>query len=98
MSTPLRLWWKPYPLTFAMVALALCCVVFGQIASHRQITSSDPAGNGMATGFVQGFAEVGLQATAILVVLYLLIRWKAARIAFVGLLLILGFGMAILVR
>jgi hypothetical protein len=90
--------WKPAPLTYVMAALAGWCAVLRWLGFHRQVTSSDPAGNGMATGFVHGFAEVGLQATAILTALFVLIRWRPARIACVTSLLVLSLGMIILVR
>lgn len=37
------------PLTYAMAALSVWCFMLGRIGLHRQVTSSDPAGNGMAT-------------------------------------------------
>jgi hypothetical protein len=52
----------------------------------------------MATGFVRGFAEAGLQCTVALMGLYLLIRWRPARYAFVALLLLLSCALLILVR
>jgi hypothetical protein len=91
-------WWRPRPLTFAMLALAGWCVILGWIAMHRQVTGSDPAGNGMATGFVQGFGEAGVQLTGLLAALYLLIRWRPARYALVAALLLLSLAMIILVR
>ncbi len=90
--------WKPRPLTYAVFALATWCAVLGWIGLHRQVTGNDAAGNGMATGFVHGFAEVGLQATAILTAIYLLIRWKPVRYVCVALLTIVGLGMILLVR
>ncbi len=97
MPTP-AVWWKPRPLTYAVFALTAWCTGLGWIGLHRQVTGNDPAGNGMATGFVHGFAEVGLQATAILTATYLLIRWKPVRYVCVALLTILGLGMILLVR
>jgi predicted MFS family arabinose efflux permease len=91
-------WWKPRPLTFAMLALAGWCVIVGWIAMHRQITGSDPAGNGMATGFVHGFVEAGVQLTGLLAGLYLLIRWRPGWYAFVAALFLLSLAMIILVR
>lgn len=90
--------WRPAPLTCVMAVLALWCAVAGWIGVHRQVTSSDPAGNGMATAFVRGFAEAGLEATAILVGLYLLRRWKPVRYICVTLLAVLSLGMIIIVR
>jgi hypothetical protein len=43
--------WKPVPLTYVMAALSVWCIILGRIGLHRQVTSSDPAGNGMATLF-----------------------------------------------
>jgi hypothetical protein len=91
-------WWKPRPLTFVMLGLTGWCVILGSIAMHRQVAGSDPAGNGMATGFVHGFGEAGIQLTGLLAGLYLLIRWRFARVAFVVALLLLSLTMIILVR
>ncbi|RYE96627.1 MAG: hypothetical protein EOO77_40625 [Oxalobacteraceae bacterium] len=86
------------PLTYAMAALSVCCFMLGRIGLHRQVTSSDPAGNGMATGFVQGFAEAGLEFTAILAGLYLLCRWRPIRYVCVAILALLSVVMVLLVR
>jgi hypothetical protein len=91
-------WWKPHPLTYAIVALAGWCATLGWIGLHRQVTGNDPGGNGMATGFVQGFAELGLQLTAVMTGLYLLIRWRPVRYVLAALLLLLSLGMIILVK
>jgi hypothetical protein len=91
-------WWNLQPMTYVMGALAGWCAILGWIALHRQVTGSDPAGNGMATGFVQGFAEVGLYSTAILTGLYILVRWKPARYVCITLLLLLSLGMLLLVQ
>jgi hypothetical protein len=86
------------PLTYAMAALSVWCLILGRIGLHRQITSSDPAGNGMATAFFQGFAEFGLQLTVFLAGLYLLCRWLPIRYGCVAILALLGVAMAISVR
>ncbi len=86
------------PLTYAMAALSVCCFMLGRIGLHRQVTSSDPAGNGMATAFVQGFAKFGLELTVFLAVLYLLCRWLPVRFGCVAILALLSVAMAISVR
>lgn len=90
--------WRPALLTCVMGVLALWCAVAGWIGLHLHVTSSDPAGNGMATALVRGFAEAGLEATVILVGLYLLCRWKPVRYTCVTLLVFLSLGMIIIVR
>jgi hypothetical protein len=89
---------KPTPLTYVAWVLAGWCATLGWIGLHTHVTSNDAAGNGMATGFVHGFAEAGLQLTVVVLALYLLIRWKPARYACVALLLLLSCAMLILVR
>lgn len=89
---------KPEPLTYIAWVLAGWCGGLGWIGLHTRVTSNDAAGNGMATGFVHGFAEAGLQCTVALMGLYLLIRWRPARYAFVALLLLLSCTLLILVR
>jgi hypothetical protein len=89
---------KPTPLTYVVWVLAGWCATLGWIGLHTQVTSNDAAGNGMATGFVHGFAEAELQFTAVVLALYLLIRWKPARYVCIVLLLLLSCAMLILVR
>lgn len=93
-----RRWWKPAPLTYVMAALSVWCVILGRIGLHRQITSSDPAGNGMATAFFQGLAEFGLELTAFLAALYLFCRWLPVRYVCVAALALLSVAMTIFVR
>jgi len=81
-----------------MSALSGWCVILGWIGLHQQVTGSDPAGNGMATGFVQGFAEAGLTLTSILAGLYLLCRWRPIRYLCVALLALLSLAMVLLAR
>ncbi len=81
-----------------MIALSCWCVVLGWIGLHRQVTSSDLAGNGMATGFIHGYAEAGLQLTAFLAGLYLLSRWKPVRYICITMIALLSLAMILLVR
>jgi hypothetical protein len=81
-----------------MIALTCWCAVLGWIGLHRQVTGSDSAGNGMATGFIHGFAEAGLELAAFLVGLYLLCRRKPVRYICITMIALLGIGMILLVR
>jgi hypothetical protein len=81
-----RRWWKLSAMTYVVAVLFAWCVVLSWIGLHRQVTSSDPAGNGMATGFLHGFAEAGVELAAILTGLYLLCRWRPIRFVCVAML------------
>lgn len=91
-------WWKPAPLSYVMAALAAWCTILGWIGLHGRVTGNDAAGNGMATGFLHGFAQAGLEFTAFLVGLYLLCRWRPLRHVCVTLLVLLSLVMVLLVR
>jgi hypothetical protein len=70
----------------------------GWIGLHTRITTSDPAGNGIGSGVVQGFAALGLITTFGLAAIYLMIRWKPVRFICIALLSILSVVMIIFVR
>jgi len=52
----------------------------------------------MATGFIHGYAEAGLQLTAFLAGLYLLCRWKPVRYICITMIALLSLAMILLVR
>ncbi len=83
-------WWRPEPLTWGMWLLAAWCAIAGTIGLNTRITDSDPAGNGIGTGMVQGLALLLLAATGIVVALYLLIGWRPLRYGCVVLLAMLA--------
>ncbi|WP_230768848.1 hypothetical protein [Sphingomonas sp. Leaf4] len=91
-------WWRPNGLTWAMWALVAWCGIAGAIGLNTRITDSDPAGNGMATGMIQGLAMLLLAATGIVVGLYLLIRWRPLRYVCVGLLTVLAIVSTVFMR
>jgi hypothetical protein len=92
------LWWEPLPLTYVMWLLVAWCGIFGWLGLHVQITTSDPAGNGIGTGIVQGFAVLGLIAVGLLAGLYLLVRWTPFRYVCIALLLLVSMFIPALVR
>ncbi len=91
-------WWQPVPLTWFMWLLATWCGIAGWIGLHTRITDSDPAGNGIGTGMVQGLAMLLLAATGIVAAVYLLIRWRPLRYVCIGLLATLATASLVFVR
>lgn len=85
-------------MSYVMAALAVWCIVLGWIGLHGYVTGNDAAGNGMATSFLHGFAEAGLEFIAFLVGLYLLCSWRPIRYTCVTLLALLSLVMVLLVR
>lgn len=85
-------------MSYVMAALAVWCAVLGWIGLHGHVTGNDAAGNGMATDFLHGFAEAGMEFTALLVGLYLLCRWRPIRYVCLTLLALLSLVMVLLVR
>jgi len=81
-----------------MWALTGWCAIAGAIGLNTRITDSDPAGNGIGTGMVQGLALLLLTAAGIVAALYLLIRWRPLRYLCVGLLAMLAVAAMAFVR
>ncbi|WP_076068286.1 hypothetical protein [Sphingomonas montana] len=67
-------WWKPQPLTYVMWLLVAWCGLLGWLGLHIQITGSDAAGNGMATGLTNMVAGLALIITSVIAAAYLLVR------------------------
>ena len=82
-----REWWAPFPLTVFFLVIVLLDVAVLWMASHVVTTDNDPAGNGMANAFRDGFVETGFYLAGILALLFAIVRRKWARIALTVLLL-----------
>lgn len=89
---------RPRPLTWAVYVLLVWCAALGWIGLHARITTSDPAGNGIGSGIIQGYAAIGLFAAVLLGAFYFITRWDVVRYVSALLLLALSVSMIVFIR
>ena len=89
---------RPRPFTWLVGAMLIWCGVLGWIGLHARITNSDPAGTGIGSGIVQGYAAIGLFAAFVLGAFYFTIRWDVVRYVSALLLLALSVSMIVFIR